>query len=719
MSDQDNFYEFKDQRIISSIKSYFKNDLIQFRGEKQIIIEYNKRYLDLVKDIIDQPEKHDVEDVIKVTKRIISLRFLEKYSLKLDKLILDVVLRSLYYQQIEKLSVFGKYLTTSGLEDVGQLIIKLSVIVDQFESTDDKKRKIVDAIIKEQENFNKIPIDYINKSTILNSIRLLILLNADGNRKNFLQTKSLGFSYFDFDKNDYQYLIEIFPNKIKGLALLHYVKEFYEELLGYSLIITDFEKDISSPEIDAKLKSLYKQVILDIKKSDFEIIGETEFELYGLNIDPVDDSNLAEMEDEELDEIEGMLQDLGLEEKEKIKNDKNYIENKIDNYDKLFNKIIQENNNQLLAQCLNSFIMFSNQKLKDANLAIKYFRKFNPYLIKDGNVNELWVTSFLKFLLSSCCDCKKTRLYKESEPECNCIKTGEKYIIDEGEEVKNSLILSKDYLSKIIEYSTLSTISNLLFDVNKLYLKLTKNFKELESIYDVHKEKIIKTYSKDHHEYEKFLVNSSIELEKINRNKKAIVYIKESLNRINDDFRKSQKYLAVARNYRIENNISFAEKNILKALECAKKWLKLGEPKGWQLIDNELIPLEKDKDILFLFGKGERRRVKAQIRNFGFVHREYARILHLKKDYVKSDSSFENAIRYMYEEYMYVQYNYTILEKGINLYYVDKKESKKVLKNAIKKLKNTNIPENEIDLYNRFKQGIDSDINLALKLIQE
>ena len=363
--------------------------------------------------------------------------------------------------------------------------------------------------------------------------------------------------------------------------------------------------------------------------------------------------------------------------------------------------------------------MFSNQKLKDANLAIKYFRKFNPYLIKDGNVNELWVTSFLKFLLSSCCDCKKTRLYKESEPECNCIKTGEKYIIDEGEEVKNSLILSKDYLSKIIEYSTLSTISNLLFDVNKLYLKLTKNFKELESIYDVHKEKIIKTYSKDHLEYEKFLVNSSIELEKINRNKKAIVYIKESLNRINDDFRKSQRYLAVARNYRIENNISFAEKNILKALECAKKWFKLGEPKGWQLIDNELIPLEKDKDILFLFGKGERRRVKAQIRNFGFVHREYARILNLKKDYVKSDSSFENAIRYMYEEYMYVQYNYTILEKGINLYYVDKKESKKVLKNAIKKLKNTNIPENEIDLYNRFKQGIDSDINLALKLIQE
>ena len=138
-------------------------------------------------------------------------------------------------------------------------------------------------------------------------------------------------------------------------------------------------------------------------------------------------------------------------------------------------------------------------------------------------------------------------------------------IIDEGEEVKNSLILSKDYLSKIIEYSTLSTISNLLFDVNKLYLKLTKNFKELESIYDVHKEKIIKTYSKDHLEYDKFLVNSSIELEKINRNKKAIAYLKESLNQINrkeqhpqrNYLKKRERYLAIAKNYRIENNISF------------------------------------------------------------------------------------------------------------------------------------------------------------------
>ena len=42
LSEEDNFFEFKDKRVVSAVLSYFKDDLIQFRGEKQIIIEYNK-----------------------------------------------------------------------------------------------------------------------------------------------------------------------------------------------------------------------------------------------------------------------------------------------------------------------------------------------------------------------------------------------------------------------------------------------------------------------------------------------------------------------------------------------------------------------------------------------------------------------------------------------------------------------------------------------------
>ena len=45
ISEEDNIYEFKDKRIISSIKSYFNKD--DNSGDKQIIKEYNKRYLHL------------------------------------------------------------------------------------------------------------------------------------------------------------------------------------------------------------------------------------------------------------------------------------------------------------------------------------------------------------------------------------------------------------------------------------------------------------------------------------------------------------------------------------------------------------------------------------------------------------------------------------------------------------------------------------------------
>ena len=82
----------------------------------------------------------DIEEVVKVTKELISLRFLEKYSLKLDKLILDIVLRYLYYKQIEKLKVFGKYLAEQDVETIGNLIIDISIISDSFETTNEIKR---------------------------------------------------------------------------------------------------------------------------------------------------------------------------------------------------------------------------------------------------------------------------------------------------------------------------------------------------------------------------------------------------------------------------------------------------------------------------------------------------------------------------------------------------------------------------------------------------
>ena len=64
LSDQDNIYQFKDKRIVSAIKSYFPSS--QNSGVKQIIIEYNKRYIDLQKDIINAPSEFSIEEILSV-----------------------------------------------------------------------------------------------------------------------------------------------------------------------------------------------------------------------------------------------------------------------------------------------------------------------------------------------------------------------------------------------------------------------------------------------------------------------------------------------------------------------------------------------------------------------------------------------------------------------------------------------------------------------------
>ena len=66
LSEEDNIYEFSDKRIVSAIKSYFPSS--QNSGVKQIIIEYNKRYIDLKKDIINVPSEYSLEEILSVVK---------------------------------------------------------------------------------------------------------------------------------------------------------------------------------------------------------------------------------------------------------------------------------------------------------------------------------------------------------------------------------------------------------------------------------------------------------------------------------------------------------------------------------------------------------------------------------------------------------------------------------------------------------------------------
>ncbi len=121
ISDEDNIYEFKDKRIISSIKSYFNKD--DDSDDKQIIKEYNKRYIYLQNKIIESPHNHSVEEILSIIRRLSSLLINDTYLKIAERLILEVVVRLVKQEEEDKLLGFNAFLiSTKKLNHISNLI---------------------------------------------------------------------------------------------------------------------------------------------------------------------------------------------------------------------------------------------------------------------------------------------------------------------------------------------------------------------------------------------------------------------------------------------------------------------------------------------------------------------------------------------------------------------------------------------------------------------
>jgi len=132
ISEEDNIYKFKDKRIISSIKSYFNKD--DNGGDKQIIKEYNKRYLQLQNTIIENPHKYSVEEILSIIRRLSSLLINDTYLKIAEKLILEVVVRLVKQEEEDKLVGFNNFLiSTKKLNHVTKLISYL-IDINSFSS---------------------------------------------------------------------------------------------------------------------------------------------------------------------------------------------------------------------------------------------------------------------------------------------------------------------------------------------------------------------------------------------------------------------------------------------------------------------------------------------------------------------------------------------------------------------------------------------------------
>ena len=158
ISEEDNIYEFKDKRIISSIKSYFNKD--DTSGDKQIIKEYNKRYLHLQNTIIENPYNHSVEEILSIIRRLSSLLINETYLKIAEKLILEVVVRLVKQEEEDKLLGFNAFLiSTKKLNHVTTLISYL-IQINSFSSIHiSKLNEIRDEVSVIETKSNSITLD--------------------------------------------------------------------------------------------------------------------------------------------------------------------------------------------------------------------------------------------------------------------------------------------------------------------------------------------------------------------------------------------------------------------------------------------------------------------------------------------------------------------------------------------------------------------------------
>ena len=131
LSKEDNFYEFKDKRIISAIKSFFSlntDNNTDDVNDKQIVIEYNKRYVATQNDVILNPNLYSVEDLLKVARRLSTLKSGNKYESQLYDLIREITIRFIISKDFDKIQAFSKYLLSKNIKNIS-FILNVLVIV--------------------------------------------------------------------------------------------------------------------------------------------------------------------------------------------------------------------------------------------------------------------------------------------------------------------------------------------------------------------------------------------------------------------------------------------------------------------------------------------------------------------------------------------------------------------------------------------------------------
>ncbi len=630
VSSKDNFYEFKDRRIVSALKSYFKDASIKDEGEKQIIIEYNKRYLELQSDIIKNPEKYDTEDVLKVIRRMLTLSSIEYYRVNCNKLILDLVCRYLYLKKLGKLDAFANLLNKKKFDELSDLVKKLRIIADDINFSFAEKTKILDELAEEEKRKSKIPLPPgINTDQLSIDLRLLIILNGeimDTSSSSIVTTTRVGFSGNNFIS--FTNTLNKFPTKLNGLSLIYFIKDLGKINLSLDdevemIISGEYEK--RQKEIEEGQKVMFECAVEQLKSTKFHKLAVREQKLW---------------------EIEKAARTVG-ESQEKI--------------DELFHKYkslidsLKDQNPKFLYDCVNSYLNYCHLNFKDGVKSNEVFNLYNQRLKTDGKINEAWVLTFIKFILSKCKGFQKETYYNSN----NVLRPGKLYVNQNPEIAEKNFEDAKKFLAKILDKGSVNKASMWFLDAEKLYYLQKQDLKIYKNLQLDYLNRLKTDFGEESSEFDKACVNIANDLEWHTEHtpncpdffndcitiwNKAINYYlskRKYFEEFDDETKQSLSlslnvsYSQLAQRYQKLSSLYLKKKSFknaldytLKALDFHKKNYMERVPPKWDFINGELVPLSKDPKELFYTRLG---RERLTIIGYGQCILNHARCLSMQK----------------------------------------------------------------------------------------
>ena len=650
---EDNIYRFYDKRIIGALKTYFKDDILAPDGERQIIKEYNKRYLATQSSIIENPEKYKTEDLLRVIRRMLPI---EDYVEQSNNLILDIICRYLYTNQFGKLEAFRNLLEEQNFPELPKLLLKLIKIADDVNYTYTEKKEILDELSKQE----------IRNSTdeLANDLRLLIILN--GVIKSTSEKSIVTFTKSEDSFPNFIEFLDKLQSKLKGISLIYFIKEFGDlYLYNVDELILTGGYEQKQKEIEEDQRAMFDKALKQLKQSHLHMTSYQKKQL-------ADFYELA-IKEFTLWDIEQISSD--------ISDNQEKNQEIVNKYERLLDTV---EDSKFLYDSIKSYLNFCHLNFVDGKKSNEVFIRYNEMLKIDGKITELWVLTFIRFMLSI-------------THGSNSASPGEIYILDNPETADKNFKEAEGFLDKILDTNSVTKASMWFLDAKRIHHLSKKDFNSYKKLQVEYLERLKLAFSEESNEFNKACVKiaNDLEWQSENESKCPDFY--------NDGIKLRMKYLnylksepivshsKLASQYQKIADLYINKKTFKRALDYTKKALESHHekfenqykfsPRNWEFIDGELKPISENIKELFYTNSGKKIDV---VVNYGLCILNHARCLSMQKKYEEANEMIDKACKYYY---VFPKLNHlSQLEKGINLFYNKSKIGLEKIKKEIKNI---------------------------------